>query len=42
MSDADGGCDSAVTGRISCKWESFNQEYLPILTTKGFSSKTER
>jgi len=37
--DADGGCDSAVTARVSCAWKKF-REYLPILIgIKGFSLK---
>ena len=38
MLDADGGCDSAVTTRVSYAWKKF-REYLPILTGKGFSLK---
>jgi len=30
MLDADGGCDSAVTGRVRSAWTKF-REYLPIL-----------
>jgi len=33
MSDADGGCDSAVTARVRSAWKKF-REYLPILTVK--------
>ena len=36
--DADGGCDSAVTARVRSAWKKF-REYLPILTSKGFSLK---
>ena len=39
--DADGGCDSAVTLRVISAWKNF-REYLPILTGKGFSLKTEK
>ena len=38
ISDADGGCDSAVTTRVRSAWKKFS-EYLPILTGKGFSFK---
>jgi len=38
MLDADGGCDSAVTARVTSAWKKF-RKYLPILTGKGFSLK---
>jgi len=38
MLDADGGCDSAVTARVTYAWKKFRQ-YLPTLTGKGFSLK---
>ena len=38
MLNADGGCDSAVTGRVGCAWKKF-REYLPIFIGKGFSLK---
>ena len=38
MLSADGGCDSAVTGRVGCAWKKF-REYLAIFIGKGFSLK---